>query len=650
MSDRERSFLLRTLGIPVLNDSQGEPVRGLRRKDLALLAYLCVERRTHSRDWLAELLWSESTKPDGARASLTQAIYRINKATDELALVKDRHSVRPTGAVACDAEWLLAGDDRLDPLLDFYEAPFLEGFDFKEFNHWADRRRTELSNAALRWLERVGAAAEAAGNWSLAEQIGVRGTQIDPLSEQAVRRVMRARFAKGERNAALRHLRDFTEWLFLVYGDIPDDETLALAAKIRAARDEARSPPPPPPPPVVMEIEEEAESDEVTASVETPELASEPPKAASEPEPAPPGAEAAAPGQPAETQPEPPPPSSEPEAPTEPEVTTGPWAFPGAEAPATAARPQRRTLREKRRRALVGVLLAMTVVLLVWTVALLAPAEPLPARGEVIRTWGGPVYLAYAETLWRYPDEATLERCLGGWMQRIRRVRRLPPWPKRTLLSVTRHPWQGGLGAVVADHPPSTTQYVAVGCVLAPIPEPLTFRAIFGHTDVSRSSTEPDSLIRASPQAREAHPYPVRRAGTLIQGAEGEVKWVVFHGGALTVEPGVLAGYCRTPREVVRVPDAEFEYYRAFARLPPADPPCRRGENERTPPRPVQAAAAKWQVLCPLIARVSRRRRRRRRRPGEAPSRRSGGRRRCRGGRSRSPPAGRCCAPSPRGG
>lgn len=649
MSDRERSFLLRTLGHLVLTDPQGEPVGGLRRKDLALLAYLCVEGpRSHSRARLAALLWPDASSDGAQRQSLTQATIRINKATNKAALMKDRQSVRFTGAVACDAEWLLAGDSRLDPLLDLYAGPFLEEFTASDvspdFSHWADRRKAELHNAALRWLERAGAAAEMEKDWPLAQRIGERGTQLDPYAQHAHRRVMRARFAQGERAAALRYFTRFTQWLVEREGVIPDDETLALAAEIRAARDEARPPPPPPPPPVVMEIQEEEESDEVTASAKTPEVASVPPAAASEPEPAPPVAETAVPGQPAETQPEPAPPPPEPEAPTGPEVTIGLGAFPGAEAPATAARPQRRTLREKRRRALAGVLLAMMAVLLIWTVALLAPAEPLPARGEAIRAWGGPVYLAYAETLWRYPDEVTLERCLGGWTQRIRRVRRLPPWPRRTLLSVTRHPWQGGLGAVVADPPRSTTQYVAVGCVLAPVPEPLTFRAIFGHTDVSRSSTEPGSLIRASPRAREAHPYPVRRAGTLIQRADGEVKWVIFHGGALEVPPGALAGYCRAPREVVRVPDAEFEYYRAFARLPPADPPCRRGEDE-TPPRPVQAAAARWQVVCPFIARVARPHRRRRRRPG-APSRRSGGRRRCRAGRSRSPPAGRRSAPS----
>lgn len=474
MSDRERSFLLRTLGHLVLHDSRSEPVGGLRRKDLALLAYLCVERpRPHSRARLAALLWPTAPRDDLQRHSLTQAILRINQATDEVALVKDRQSVRSTGAVVCDAEWLLADDERLDPQLDFYGGPFLEEFTARgvspDFSHWTDRRKAELHNAALRRLERMGAAAEAAGDWSLAQRLGERGTQIDPFAEQAHRRVMRALFARGERNAALRHFRDFAQWLMLtgVEGDgvpdeerdVPDDETLALADEIRAAcNDRPPAPPPPRPPPVeekdegrVVEVEEvetgEAEEDR------------EPAFESAEPEPVPEAVE-------------PPPPGPET---TEPAPEAGPATGAGAsaesaaeaEAPSPAPVPPREPLPERRSRAVIGVSLAMAVVLLILTVALLAPAEP-----------------------------------------------------------------------------------------------------------------------------REAHPYPVRIAGTLVQGAGGEVKWVIFHGGALDVPPGLLSGYCRSLREVVRVPDAEFEYYRAFASLPPADPPCRHRKKER-PPRPMRAAAAR---------------------------------------------------------
>ena len=129
MSGGEYSFILRTLGHPVLTGPAGGAVGGLRRKDLALLAYLCVERpRPHSRARLAALLWGGSPEAR-ARHSLTQALGRIKRATAGAALVVERESVRPTGEVGCDAEWLLAGCARLDALLTLYDGPFLEGFE-----------------------------------------------------------------------------------------------------------------------------------------------------------------------------------------------------------------------------------------------------------------------------------------------------------------------------------------------------------------------------------------------------------------------------------------------------------------------------------------------------------------------------------------
>src|SRR3954452_6498524 len=117
MNAAERGPLLRTLGQLVLTCSVGDPVPGLRRKDLALLAYLCVEGpRPHSRARLAALLWGESPEKK-ARHSLTQALGRIEKAARMGAVEKDRESVRSTGVLPCDAVWLLAEEDRLDPLL-----------------------------------------------------------------------------------------------------------------------------------------------------------------------------------------------------------------------------------------------------------------------------------------------------------------------------------------------------------------------------------------------------------------------------------------------------------------------------------------------------------------------------------------------------
>lgn len=587
MTAGEPGIHLRTLGHPVLVSPAGVAAAGLRRKDLALLAYLCVERlRPHSRARLAALLWGESPEAR-ARHSLTQALGRIVRAAGRGALVVERESVRSTGAVECDAEWLLAGDERLDSLLSLYDGPFLEGFEAgfgsEEFGEWAEGRRAELRNAAVRWLEAAGAAAEAEGDWALALRVGERGTQIDPVWEQAHRRVLRALFETGERNQALRHAAEFARWLEDEVGGVPDPETLALVARIRDAQPEPSAAPPPairpPAMPLIETVDEDTEGVAAASEPEPTETASADPPASdvldqvdSEPDTEEPDIEEPIAPEPRLANPS----AAEPESVSAhgdsvDSISLLESATSGGPADSALHAAWMPTTGWGMLRAVI--LLAAATWAAVEAVSRVA--EPPPGHGESIQQEsGGAVYLAYAETLWRYPDEATLDRCLAGWRSRVRRVRRLPAWPRRTLASVTTRPWMGGTWPVHTDHPRTPTQYVAVGCVLAPIPNPPTFKAIFGHTDWSRSQEAPDALIRGSPGTSEAGAFPVRRAGTLIRGARGGVKWIVFHGGALSVAPRVLASYCRTIGEAVRVPDAEFRYYHAYAPLPPANPSC----------------------------------------------------------------------------
>src|SRR4051794_41856653 len=112
MTARECGLLLRTLGHPVLTGPAGAPVAGLRRKDLALLAYLCVEGpRPHSRARLAALLWGES--PEGpARHSLTQALGGVGRAAGGGALGGGRGGGGSPGAGAGEAGGRLGGGGR----------------------------------------------------------------------------------------------------------------------------------------------------------------------------------------------------------------------------------------------------------------------------------------------------------------------------------------------------------------------------------------------------------------------------------------------------------------------------------------------------------------------------------------------------------
>jgi len=236
-----QAVYLKTLGHPSLRRADGIVVGALRRKDLALLVFLCVERRhAHARGRLAALLWGESQE-ELARHSLTQALGRLARALPHGVVTPDKDTVRWSGGVDCDAETLLRGElrpEEVDDALSLYPAHFLEGFDAgpgaEDFHDWADRRRAELRNAALHLLERAGEHAESAGAWTRALRLGERAVEIDPVWEQGHRRVMRALAARGERNAALRHYQRFEAWLAEEVGGDPDPDTRSLAGQLRA--------------------------------------------------------------------------------------------------------------------------------------------------------------------------------------------------------------------------------------------------------------------------------------------------------------------------------------------------------------------------------------------------------------------------------
>jgi len=79
------------LGPPRL-ELDGEPVHLPRRKALALLAYLAVTGRPHSRDSLATLLRAEYDQRS-ARADLSRTLSRLNRALGQHLLVADRATV-----------------------------------------------------------------------------------------------------------------------------------------------------------------------------------------------------------------------------------------------------------------------------------------------------------------------------------------------------------------------------------------------------------------------------------------------------------------------------------------------------------------------------------------------------------------------------
>src|SRR5690349_23567874 len=74
-------------------------------KSLALLAYLALESRVHSRDELTALLWGEYAE-EKAKASLRQALTHLREAAPGLLRV-DRATVALASPIDCDVTTFL---------------------------------------------------------------------------------------------------------------------------------------------------------------------------------------------------------------------------------------------------------------------------------------------------------------------------------------------------------------------------------------------------------------------------------------------------------------------------------------------------------------------------------------------------------------
>lgn len=227
-----------TLGTPALVE-RGAPIP-LRKKDLALLVYLRLEgRHGHSRGALAGLLWGNSPE-ENARHSLTQALVRLRARLGDVVQV-GHGRVGCSASLACDAASLqeaAAAAEVDEGVLALCAGEFLAGFGAgpgaEAFESWADGRRAHLRTVAVTVLDRLGADAEARGDGDRALAAGQRAVELDPASEPAHRRIMRAWNAQGHRVRALQHFDRLSAWLAAEFETDPEPETALLAEQLRS--------------------------------------------------------------------------------------------------------------------------------------------------------------------------------------------------------------------------------------------------------------------------------------------------------------------------------------------------------------------------------------------------------------------------------
>lgn len=239
-----RAPLLRLIGPPgLLRD--GVPVRVPRRKALALLAYLAVQRHPAPRERLAALLWPDADAR-AARVSLRRALSDLNLALGEGWREEDDDCIAlradfPLRVDLSRIEAVVSGREPLslaqwDAWMRDGMGAFMDGFDLPGLELWSEWRYVEAQTLARRQhalAARAVAVARAAGEAARALAWSECWQTLDPLDEEAFRARLRALADLGRQEAMPGAYRAFRERLRDELQIDPEPETAALFESLR---------------------------------------------------------------------------------------------------------------------------------------------------------------------------------------------------------------------------------------------------------------------------------------------------------------------------------------------------------------------------------------------------------------------------------
>ncbi|MCX7783825.1 MAG: AAA family ATPase [Meiothermus sp.] len=231
----QTTWQLQLLGGARLRGPKGEA--RLQWRVAGILAYLALEGTT-PKYRLASWLWPDSPEVT-ARNNFRQALKRLRDSVGAELVVGDEQIAL--------VEWLEVDAVQLSAhaFAGEYaqaaasEGELLQGLDFDEcpdFDEWLAATRESLNalrrDAAMAEVERL----EQARQYGEALSMARRVLELDEVSEEAHRRLMRLHYLLGDRGAALAAFERCREILEREFGAEPLPKTLELAAQIEAGQ------------------------------------------------------------------------------------------------------------------------------------------------------------------------------------------------------------------------------------------------------------------------------------------------------------------------------------------------------------------------------------------------------------------------------
>ncbi len=229
---------LKLFGSPQIS-YQGQPLNGfVSAKVRALLIYLAVTARPHSRDHLAHLLWEDT--PASMKPNLRKALSNLRQLLGDL-LVEEGKDL-----IALDAQryWVdvvaferALNSGALTEAAQLYTADFLAGFNPSlsyEFEAWTLREQSRLKSGMVDLLRKLATQQETRN--TLTEAIGTvrRLLDLEPWQEESHRWLMELLVKNGQRCAALAHFEVCKGILKQELDVEPDEKTYALYKNILA--------------------------------------------------------------------------------------------------------------------------------------------------------------------------------------------------------------------------------------------------------------------------------------------------------------------------------------------------------------------------------------------------------------------------------
>lgn len=192
-------------------EKQGESCLPSRRKARALLLFLVLNSRPHSRESLAGWFWPDLDERHG-RTSLRSTLSDLNRIFGPECLVRqgDTLTFNPRFPLQVDAIQLSEAQRRKSVLsltqLQSWSGELAEGFrlpDCDAFEEWLYFQRGNVRQQFLELLELKVADAAANGDWDTVADVARLWLSRDPLSEKAHLALIQALAAGGRVDLAL---------------------------------------------------------------------------------------------------------------------------------------------------------------------------------------------------------------------------------------------------------------------------------------------------------------------------------------------------------------------------------------------------------------------------------------------------------------